>query len=67
VIPTTEKMAEVEAEFESSIVSSKCGEDECSEWTTIVSKTGTKTKWSKIGVEDTCTNDNESLLVGMRF
>ena len=49
----------MDAEFESSSASSKVGEDECSEWTTVVSNTGTKRKWSKIGVEDTCMNDNE--------
>jgi hypothetical protein len=57
----------VDAEFELSSASSKFGEDECSEWTTVISKTGTKTKLSKIGVEDTCVNDNESFLVGMRL
>ena len=48
-------------------MSSTFGEDKCSEWTTVISKTGTKRKLSKIGVEDTCVNYNESLLVGMRL
>ena len=48
-------------------VSSKVGEDECSEWTTLVSKNLTKRKLSKIRVEDTCMNDNSSFHVGMRL
>ena len=59
------KMVEVDTEVESSSVLGKVGEDECSEWTTVVVKTGTKWKWSKIGVEETCINHKESLLVGM--
>uniref|UniRef100_A0A8C7JIE4 Multidrug resistance-associated protein 4 n=1 Tax=Oncorhynchus kisutch TaxID=8019 RepID=A0A8C7JIE4_ONCKI len=49
-------MAEVDAKFESSSASSKVGEDKCSEWTTVVSKTGTKGKLSQNGVEDTWLN-----------
>lgn len=59
------KMGEVDTEFESSSASSKFDEDECSEWTTVLSKTGTKRKWTKIGVKNTCVNDNESLIAGM--
>lgn len=56
-------MEEVNAELEPSSGSSKLYE--CSEWTTFVSKTGTKWKKSKTGLEETCVN--ESLLFGMRF
>lgn len=35
-------MAEVDAEFKSSSELSKVGEDECPEWTTVVSKSRTK-------------------------
>ena len=42
-------MEEVDAEFESSTASSEVGKDKCSEWTTVVSKAGTKRKWFKIG------------------
>ena len=52
-------MVEVDTEFELSGASSKFGEEKCSEWTTVISKTGTKRKLSKIGVEDTCVNYNE--------
>ena len=58
---------EVDAELELSSVLSKFGEDECSECKTLILKTGTKRKLSKIGVEDTCVMDNELLLVGMRL
>jgi hypothetical protein len=34
--------------------------------TTVVSKTGIKRNFAKIGVEDTSMNDNESLVVEMR-
>ena len=60
-------MAEVDAEFKLSSASGEFGEDECCESTTEVSKTGTKRTQSKIGLEDTCINDNESLLVAMRL
>jgi hypothetical protein len=59
-------MAEVDAEFELSSGSSKFGEDECSEWTTI-SKTGIKSKLYKIGVEETCINDNEHAYKALRL
>lgn len=39
-------MAEVDAEFKSNSESSKVGEDECPEWTTVVLKTGSKRKFS---------------------
>ena len=40
---------------------------ECSEWTTVILKTGTKRKLSKIEVENNCVNYNETRFVGMRL
>lgn len=60
-------MAEMVDVFKWISVLSKFGEGKCSEWTTVILKTGTKRKLSKIGVKNTCVNDNEALLVGMHM